>query len=807
MKQVQLPTVALFLREANSFVASSYDAFSRSAPHIYISALPFAAKDSLIWQYFGRSCTGIVSVETSGIDRHGQNLVMTLTGHDGPVTSIAYSCNGRNLASVSGPRSLDFMNVSREGDVRVWDTRTGEEVMAPMRVDDEICAIAFSLGDTAVAVCTLMGVVRVRDISTGRDLRCWRCYKLAHQISCAIFSPDGTLIATASDSWKETVHVWSTDTGVHIFALQGLSSIITGIAFSASGRLAAASSIRGTIDVWDSRSGWDIVWSLSLVHNPSSATEVNSFAISPDGNMLAVGLSDSAQIEVWSLDTRSRAYVIPNNESIPSSLAFSLDGSHLAAVIQDRIQFWDWRTRQEAALPLHGHSNTVNLISYSPDGLHIASASEDRTIRIWAVGGNETALQPLPHPSGLTCVALAFSNIFIVSGSDDGYVRVWDLQNGHPKLPPLLGNKGTVVCVAISPNGQLIASASDPQGNTKTRGLPRNRTIRLWDAQTGQPVDDLFEGSGGAVRAVTFSLDVSQLASASLVSSSDLTEYTAVFVWKLTTRKPSKFGTFKQKWSGNSKHWCPPISFSSNGQLLAAAVGGVGELHIWRTSTGRPLGAPVRTGEHPVSVLAFSHDCTKIVMGTLNGTFHVSDVHSGQVVSALTDRLPTPAQTAPRDPPTFDWLVRSPNDRFTAAMSNEIIGPRQRMRLWDTVKPGVVTAVYVNKVGDGAAAFSTDSQSIIIGGADRIIVWDVEAVMALASEPRCDPLAQLLRTGLQEDGWVKGPSGELLLWIPSEYRDYVQLTPCKIMISRYRVVITSDVTGLRYGADWTSCWR
>jgi len=134
LQQVVLPAVARFLRDANAFVASSHAAISRSAPHIYISALPFAAKDCLIYQKFSSLFTGLVSIEVLGIDRHGGCLVATLTGHEDGVSSVAYSPDGRLLASGSF-----------DGTVRIWDTQTCEEAIAPLRNNDgRISSVAFS---------------------------------------------------------------------------------------------------------------------------------------------------------------------------------------------------------------------------------------------------------------------------------------------------------------------------------------------------------------------------------------------------------------------------------------------------------------------------------------------------------------------------------------------------------------------------------------------------------------------------------------------------------------------------------------
>ena len=73
--QVQIKELARFLRDANSFVASSHQAIARSAPHIYISALPFADKHSLVYEEFAPKCSGLISVSIISIPHHAGKLV------------------------------------------------------------------------------------------------------------------------------------------------------------------------------------------------------------------------------------------------------------------------------------------------------------------------------------------------------------------------------------------------------------------------------------------------------------------------------------------------------------------------------------------------------------------------------------------------------------------------------------------------------------------------------------------------------------------------------------------------------------
>jgi len=99
--------LAQFLRDAQAFVTSTHEAIERSASHIYLSALPFADKNSVVYQDFVPRCAGLVTVNTFGIGQHdGESPVMTLAGHHGAVSSVSYSSDGLFLASGSEDGSV-----------------------------------------------------------------------------------------------------------------------------------------------------------------------------------------------------------------------------------------------------------------------------------------------------------------------------------------------------------------------------------------------------------------------------------------------------------------------------------------------------------------------------------------------------------------------------------------------------------------------------------------------------------------------------------------------------------------------------
>jgi len=106
-----------------------------------------------------------------------------------------------------------------------------------------------------------------------------------------------------------------------------------------------------------------------------------------------------------------------------------------------------------------------------------------------------------------------------------------------------------------------------------------------------------------------------------------------------------------------------------------------------------------------------------------------------------------------------------------------------------------------------SVAFTADGRYIISGSEDFTIrKWDLETACKLALESSDHPVSLLASATLQ-DGWLLGPSGELVAWIPAEYRGYLQVVPCTLRIDKSRAAVAVGDSGLYAGANWASCWH
>ncbi|KAG8807414.1 POC1 centriolar protein A [Serendipita sp. 400] len=99
------------------------------------------------------------------------------------------------------------------------------------------------------------------------------------------------------------------------------------------------------------------------------------------------------------------------------------------------------------------------------------------------------------HASNVYSVAYSLDGRYVVSGSSDKTIRIWDTETGAPVGEPLQGHTGLVQSVAYSLDGRYVVSGSG------------DKTIRIWDTETGAPVGEPLMGHTDRVWSVAYSPD------------------------------------------------------------------------------------------------------------------------------------------------------------------------------------------------------------------------------------------------------------------------------------------------------------
>jgi len=364
------------------------------------------------------------------------------------IHQLAYTHDGTMLA---GAIQEDFDGSL--GMVRIWDSGTGRELIAYRGHSKPVLTVAFSHDGKFIASAGGEPAVRIWDPATGKDVR---QISIAHgqnekdYIARCAFSPDGKKLAVATGL---VVEIFEVATGQHLRKLEGHTQTVHSIAFSPDGHYLASSSGDHTVRIWD------LVAKEETKAIPAHAGVVFQVAFSPDGKSVATcGADKTAKIFLIAKEGQDPQVLQDKTPIMFNCLAFSKDGRTLATGGADRlIRFWDVGTGQ-IVRTIHGHTNSISSVVFSPDGTELATAGADPSVRIWPTDTVEQQREYLGHQGYVWSAAFNPDGSRIVSASADKTVKVWDAASGSV-LFTLTGHTAPVTTASFSPNGKLIVSA------------------------------------------------------------------------------------------------------------------------------------------------------------------------------------------------------------------------------------------------------------------------------------------------------------------------------------------------------------
>lgn len=506
-------------------------------------------------------------------------------------------------------------------------------------------------------------------------------------------------------------------------------------------------------------------------------------AFSPDGQQIAT-CGEDGNVMFWDiygnplLDTSGKPRVLDDGQSAIGHIAFSPDGKKVVTGdASGNVKLWD--ISGNLLVEFKGHTSLIDGISFSPDGQKIVTYSWDRTVRLWDISGK--SLGEFKEYDGIGS-SVDEKQFLIFKRSGHIWLGNYNSWKLLPKFP-FKANTGNLEAVALSPDGQQIATSTSSvsggdlqiwdlagnlisqfdqqEGSNKIAFSPDgkylvtsgNSKVSLWgipNKYTHKLDFDRSDSNGSYFIPLVefdsfhygkFSPDSKQLV---MIENKDTVRFWSAANYDSTNVVAARQDGVNQPWYLVAEqlsiidqdklsvlpdqHRFRSISLSPDGQQLVTG-GDDGTVSLWDIS-GK-LAREFDAGQGIIGAISFSPDGQQLATGGEYDTIKLWSI-SGKRLKEFN------AQQG------GVWgIAFSPDNKKVAS-----VGLDKTLRLWD-ISGNLLSEINTNQVGNinMNVTFSPDGTQIITGKGDTARLWQIGGLYELLSI-NCDWVRDYLNNAL-----------------------------------------------------------
>ncbi len=632
--------------------------------------------------------TDLRGFEWRYLDRQVNAAKHVILGHTSPVSELAFSPDGKYLASVNN------------NELVVYDTTNWRPALRKNFDEGPVNAMQFSPQGEKIALAMNCNTFRVIGFPQGNTL--FEQQIPDHALSVC-FSNDGSMLAGGSGTYNayvpETspgkIRVWDCSTFKEIWEISEGVTQPTSMKFLANDHQILAAHVGGAATLWNIGETNGTVVSQAVV----DAREV---ALSSDDSLCAIGswrgpsticnVSDSSEVSRIPVDQVSQLAFSPDNRFV-----LVVSGRTSAARIWD-VSESHWHDS------LSGHQGILLAGAYSPSAPIVATSGEDRSIRIWDTSKRYSAYVHPVGESEIDALSLDRDERFLAAGDRSGMIRVWDWKTKELLFERKVLN-GWGEGAELSPDGETLIYGGRQSANEGFLAAIE------WQTDS-QPVE--LYNEEGALASIKYSPCGNYIAGSTVGVAPEL--YTSeVRVWDARSWKLIWRSVLETQSS-------QVVAFSPDSTQLASGHDD-GVIRIWDVPSGNLVRQSKRQSS-AITALAYSTDGKQLGVGTWA---HWLEGRPGTEVAILDSATLQTVHSRTGNPGGNYGLCFSPDGSILASGLGSGL-----VKLWDT-KTGMQRAALATPQQGWVfnVRFASDGRQLIAtyGSATQpcgIIVWNAQ---------------------------------------------------------------------------------